>query len=44
MRRLSNKAATIGSFLLPGHILCVDNSKLVSEFEIPLMSRMRCRA
>ena len=28
----------------PSHILCVDNSKLVSEFEIPLMSRMRCRA
>ena len=26
-----------------GQILCVDSRRLVSEFEIPLMSRMRCR-
>jgi hypothetical protein len=25
-------------------ILCVDSSRLVSEFEIPLMSRTRCSA
>jgi hypothetical protein len=25
-------------------ILCVDSSRLVSEVEIPLISRMRCRA
>jgi len=25
-------------------ILCVDSSRLVSELEIPLISRMRCSA
>jgi hypothetical protein len=33
-----------GVYQPPDHILCVDNSRLVSEFEIPLMSRMRCSA
>ena len=41
MGTVSNEAATISSSLLLGHI---DNSRLVSEFEIPLMSRIRCRA
>jgi 3-hydroxyisobutyrate dehydrogenase len=35
-------AASIGSNR--GQILCVDSKRLVSEFEIPLMSRMRCSA
>ena len=31
-------------FKIAGQILCVDSSRLVSEFEIPLVNRMRCSA
>jgi hypothetical protein len=38
----------IGRFRCPifraAQILCVDNNRLVSEFEIPLIRRMRCSA